>query len=86
MFPQFAEHANGMLQFQVWTAVELEGLGANLQHMNIFPPAVAELKRVFGIPESWALKANLNIGGETTPHPPIPEKKPFSETLKVFKS
>ncbi len=70
----------------VITAVELEGLGANLQHMNMFPPAEAELKKVFGIPEAWKLKANLNIGGEVAPHPANPEKKPFSETIKVFKA
>jgi predicted oxidoreductase (fatty acid repression mutant protein) len=75
-----------MLQFQVWTAIELEGLGANLQHMNMFPPAEAELKKQFGLPESWNLRANLNIGAESAPHPTNPEKKPFSETLKVFKS
>jgi predicted oxidoreductase (fatty acid repression mutant protein) len=74
-----------MLQIQVWTAVELEGLGANLQHMNMFPPAEAALKKHFGLPESWSWKANLNIGGETAPHPTNPEKKPFSETIKVFK-
>ncbi|KIW01596.1 uncharacterized protein PV09_07068 [Verruconis gallopava] len=86
MFPQWGEHANGMLQVQVWTAIELEGLGANLQHMNSFPPVEAEIKKVFDIPESWSLRAHLNIGSETTPHPENPEKKPFSETLKVFKA
>lgn len=86
MFPQWADHASGMLQNYVWTAVELEGLGANLQHMNMFPPAEEALKKEFSIPSSWHLKANLNIGGETTPHPEVPEKKPFSETIKVFKS
>ena len=85
MFQPWGEHANGMLQFQIWTAIELEGLGANLQHMNAFPPVEVALKKEFGIPESWSLKANMNIGGETAPHPPVPEKKPFEETLKVFK-
>ena len=47
MFPQWADHASGMLQNYVWTAVELEGLGANLQHMNMFPPAEEALKKEF---------------------------------------
>ncbi|CAF9906638.1 MAG: hypothetical protein GOMPHAMPRED_004823 [Gomphillus americanus] len=85
MFHPWAEHATGMLQLQIWTAIELEGLGANLQHMDAFPPVEAALKKEFGIPESWSMRANMNIGGETAPHPPVPEKKPFEETLKVFK-
>jgi len=85
MFPQWSEHANGMLQILVWTAVELEGLGANLQHMNMFPPAEAEIKKVFSIPDDWVLRANLNVGGEAAPHPDRPSKLPFSETIKVFK-
>jgi predicted oxidoreductase (fatty acid repression mutant protein) len=75
-----------MLQIQIWTAVELEGLGANLQHMNMFPTAEAEIKKTFGIPDEWSWRAGLNIGTETAPHPSVPEKLPFSETLKVFKS
>jgi predicted oxidoreductase (fatty acid repression mutant protein) len=86
MFPQFGEHATGMLQIQVWTAIELEGLGANLQHFQCFPPAEAALRKEFNLPETWNLTAHLNIGNEQAPHPPIPDKKPFSETLKVFKA
>lgn len=33
-FPVWANQSNGMLQFAVWTALELEGLGASLQHYN----------------------------------------------------
>jgi len=86
MFDQWADHATGMLQFQVWTAVELEGLGANLQHMNMFPGVDAALQKAFDLPSTWSMKANMNIGKETTEHPAVPEKKPFSTTLKVFKS
>jgi len=85
MFPQWSEHANGMLQILVWTAVELEGLGANLQHMNMFPPAEAAIKKAFSLPDDWSLKANLNIGGMSTPQPERPAKLPFTETIKVFK-
>lgn len=31
-FPNVQDHASGMLQFVVWTALAAEGLGCNLQH------------------------------------------------------
>ena len=33
-FPVWSNHSAGMLQFVIWTALELEGLGASLQHYN----------------------------------------------------
>ncbi|GAW19224.1 hypothetical protein ANO14919_087090 [Xylariales sp. No.14919] len=33
-FPQWLDHANGMLQYAVWTMLAAEGLGCNLQHYN----------------------------------------------------
>ena len=33
-FPVWAQQSNGMLQFAIWTALEMEGLGASLQHYN----------------------------------------------------
>ena len=46
----------------VWTALEAEGLGANLQHFNFNPAITAEAKSVFDIPEPWKLKAQLVFG------------------------
>jgi predicted oxidoreductase (fatty acid repression mutant protein) len=31
-YPNIQDHASGMLQFVVWTALAVEGLGCNLQH------------------------------------------------------
>ncbi len=31
-FPEYAQQSSGMLQYIVWTALELEGFGATLQH------------------------------------------------------
>lgn len=33
-FPVWSQQSSGMHQFVVWTALELEGLGASLQHYN----------------------------------------------------
>ncbi|KAL7969011.1 Nitroreductase [Trichoderma sp. SZMC 28014] len=84
MFGQFAEHTTGMAQILVWTALELEGLGANLQHMQAIPPVEAEIKKFLQVPADYSLKAHLNYGDEPGPHSTtVPEKLPLSETLKI---
>ncbi|KAH7374587.1 Nitroreductase-like protein [Plectosphaerella cucumerina] len=85
MFEQFADHASGMAQLLIWTALELEGFGANLQHMAAIPPVEAALKKFLQVPEDYSLKANMNFGEEAQPHPEVPTKLPLSETLVVVK-
>lgn len=85
VLPQFAEHTTGMAQILVWTALELEGFGANLQHMGAVPGVEAALHKFLDVPSDYTLKANLNFGEEAQSHPEKPEKLPFSETLKVVK-
>lgn len=46
----------------VWTALELEGLGASLQHFNFHPDIKAEITSTWKFPESWKLKAQLVFG------------------------
>ncbi|KAL7941127.1 Nitroreductase-like protein [Trichoderma barbatum] len=84
MFPQFSDHATGMAQILVWTALELEGLGANLQHLQAIPPVEAAIKKYLEVPADYSLKAHLNYGDLAQPHPDaVPEKLPLSQTLKV---
>ncbi|KAK6206095.1 hypothetical protein LQW54_007930 [Pestalotiopsis sp. IQ-011] len=85
MFPEWSEHTSGIHQILVWTALELEGFGANLQHMNAIPPVEAALKKFLAVPEDWKLKAHLNFGEEAQPHPENPSKLPTSETLTIVK-
>ena len=33
-FPIWSQQSSGMLQFAIWTALEIEGFGATLQHYN----------------------------------------------------
>lgn len=70
-----------MAQFLVWTALELEGLGANLQHMQGIPPVEAALKQFCNVPEDYSLKAHLNYGDKAQPHPEAPSKLAFTETF-----
>ncbi|KUI52630.1 Putative nitroreductase HBN1 [Cytospora mali] len=49
--------------FAVWTSLEAEGLGANLQHYN--PLIDAKVVSEWNIPQSWKLSAQLVFGGKT---------------------
>lgn len=80
-FPVWAEQANGMLQFAVWSLLEAEGLGASLQHYN---PLIDEgVKQAFGLPTSWRLIAQMPFG---KPLAPAGNKEfaPVNERVKVF--
>ncbi|GAW12882.1 hypothetical protein ANO14919_022530 [Xylariales sp. No.14919] len=89
MFSELSDHASGMHQILVWTALELEGLGANLQHLNAIPSVESIIRTFSGFsPEEAAplrLKAHLNFGDEVDTHPTSPAKLPVSETLRVVK-
>jgi hypothetical protein len=86
MFGQWSEHADAMAQVQIWTALELEGFGANLQHMASIPPVEEAIRKEWNIPAEWSLKANMNFGGMAQDHPARPDKLPFEETIKVYTS
>ncbi|RYP92009.1 hypothetical protein DL770_001864 [Monosporascus sp. CRB-9-2] len=60
-FPTWANQSNAMLQFTVWTALEAEGLGANLQHYN--PLIDQRVTAEWNLPVSWKLNAQLVVGG-----------------------
>ncbi|GAA0361335.1 nitroreductase family protein [Bacillus horti] len=81
-FPVWSNQSSGMLQYNVWTAFSIEGLGASLQHYN--PLIDDEVKKEWGIPDSWKLIAQLPFG---KPAAPAGEKEfaPIDTRLKVFK-
>jgi uncharacterized protein len=71
-----------MHQYAIWTALEAEGMGANLQHYN--PLIDQKVQQTWGISSDWELSAQMVIGtpaGE-------PMQKAFmpveGERLKVF--
>lgn len=64
-FPLWANHANAMLQFNLWTTLRAAGIGANIQHYN---PVIDEpVKRLFGLPSEWQLIAQMPFGGIAAP-------------------
>ena len=64
-FPVWADHADAMHQYAVWTTLAAAGIGANLQHYN--PLIDAAVAREWGIPASWMLRAQLVFGGIAAP-------------------
>ncbi|SDD58710.1 hypothetical protein SAMN02799630_03827 [Paenibacillus sp. UNCCL117] len=81
-FPVWSQHTSAMHQFVIWTALEAEGLGANLQHYN--PLIDEQVKSEWKLPENWSLVAQLVFGKPTAPAGDK-EFKPVDERLKVFK-
>ncbi|KAI4207474.1 MAG: hypothetical protein LQ346_000519 [Caloplaca aetnensis] len=84
-FPGWSEQTNGMHQYVVWTALEAEGLGVNLQHYN--PLIDVRLETEFKVPPTWSLKAQMVLGTPTD-GPAVPDDKkafdPVEDRLKVY--
>ncbi|ASK27638.1 nitroreductase family protein [Neisseria chenwenguii] len=80
-FPVWADHANAMHQYAVWTTLAAAGVGANLQHYNPLPDAA--VAKEYDLPESWKLRAQMVIGGIEAS---AGEKtfQPLEARLKVF--
>lgn len=80
-FPIWADHANAMHQYAVWTTLAAANVGANLQHYNPLPDAA--IAQEYKLPESWKLRAQMVIGGIAAP---AGEKAfaPLETRLKVF--
>jgi len=81
-FPNWSMQSNGMLQMVIWTALEREGLGANLQHYN--PLIDEKVREAWKLPDTWKLIAQMPFGKPTAP-PGEKQFKPIEERMKVFK-
>jgi len=81
-FPVWSANSAGMVQYAVWTALAVEGLGASLQHFN---PLIDEaVQKELGLPSTWALTAQMPFGKPTGPANPNKEFIAISERVKVF--
>jgi predicted oxidoreductase (fatty acid repression mutant protein) len=81
-FPLWSLQSTGILQFVVWTSLDIEGFGASLQHYN--PLIDDEVKKEWSIPASWKLWGQLVFGKPTAPAGEK-EFKPLKEMVKVYK-
>lgn len=74
-----------MHQITIWTALELEGLGASLQHSHFVPGVEDGIRSAFSIPSTWSVKAEIVFGALSGEMPVAPEKEPVSKTVRVYK-
>jgi len=81
-FPIWSQQSSGMHQFVIWTALEIEGLGASLQHYNEL--IENDVKKEWNIPENWKLIGQMPFG-KPTAEPNEKEFKPLEDRIKVFK-
>ena len=80
-FPVWAEHADAMVQYAVWTTLAAAGVGANLQHYN--PVIDVQVAQTWNIPADWKLRAQMVLGGIAAPA----GKKTFADVpsrLRVY--
>lgn len=81
-FPIWSQQSSGMLQYVVWTSLEIEGFGATLQHYN--PLIDEEVSAEWNIPANWKLIAQMPFG---KPVAPAGEKEfaPLEDRVKIYK-
>ena len=72
-----------MHQLSVWTALEQEGFGANLQHYN--PLIDAKIAAEWKIPGDWELSAQL-VFGNWLSEPNQKTYTPVQDRFKVYGS
>ncbi len=72
-----------MHQFVLWTALEAEGLGCNIQHYN--PVIDGKLQTAYDVPSTWSLQAQL-VFGKPTGGPALDPKPfdPIEDRVKYF--
>ncbi|KAI9702213.1 MAG: hypothetical protein M1820_006295 [Bogoriella megaspora] len=85
LFPEWTQHSHGIHAVTLWTALEAEGLGANLQHNQMIGGVEEETQKTWDLPKDWQLLAQLVFGGlESQEMPPPKDKLPLSQTTRTF--
>ena len=80
-FPVWSQQSSGMLQYVIWTALVVEGLGASLQHYNEL--IEEDVAKEWSIPSGWKLVAQMPFG---KPVSGAGEKEflPLDERVKTY--
>ena len=81
-FHDWVMQSNAMLQFAIWTAFADVGIGASLQHYN---PVIDDMvQKMFNLPESWVLVAEMPFGGiAVAPEPK--DKEDIRTRIKIVR-
>jgi predicted oxidoreductase (fatty acid repression mutant protein) len=83
-FPGWREQTSGMHQLLVWTALEAEGLGANVQHYNPLIDEKVQQTWSEKIQPQWQLLSQMVIGKPVGELPPAKEKKPVEGRFAII--
>jgi len=78
-FPVWSEHASGIAQFAVWTALATVNVGASLQHYHPLPDAATAAR--WNIPAAWKLRAQMPFGSNEAP---LPEKTYMDDAARFL--
>ena len=81
-FPVRSQHSSGMLQYVIWTSLEIEGYGASLQHYNEL--IETDIKKEWSIPNNWKLIAQIPFGKPVV-EPDEKQFQPLEGRIKIFK-
>lgn len=81
-FPIWSQQASGMLQYVIWTTLEIEGFGASLQHYNEL--IEVEVKKEWKLLDNWKLIAQMPFG-KPTAAPGEKQFLPLEERIRLFK-
>lgn len=81
-FPHWSQQASGMLQYVVWSGLEMYGMGCSLQHYS--PLIDDKIKDTWQVPASWQLIAQMPFGKKIG-EPGEKEFAPLSERFKTYR-
>jgi predicted oxidoreductase (fatty acid repression mutant protein) len=81
-FPVWSQQSSGMHQYVIWTALEIEGFGASLQHYNLLIEEA--VKEEWKVPNNWKLIAQMPFG-KPIAKPDEKQFQPLENRIKVFK-
>lgn len=81
-FPIWSQQSSAMHQFVIWTALEIEGFGASLQHYNEL--IEEDVKKEWDIPNNWKLIAQMPFGKPVV-NPDEKQYNPLEERIKIIK-
>lgn len=80
-FPIWSLEASGMLQYIVWTSLEVDGWGASLQHYN---PLIDEaVRNKWRVPDHWLLLGQMPFG-KPTAEPDEKDFDPVEDRIRVY--
>jgi predicted oxidoreductase (fatty acid repression mutant protein) len=81
-FPVWSQQSSGMHQYVIWTALEIEGFGASLQHYGEL--IGADVRREWKVPANWKLIAQMPFG-KPVAQPDAKQFKPLEERIRIYK-